>query len=62
MVVADQEIKQNNNLSCVFKRKKERERDRKNCPAQETRAILIAQEHNQSQEHSGGNIPKGNQD
>lgn len=54
-VVAAQKIKQNNNLPCVYKK-------RKNCPAQEIRAILIAQEHNQSQGHNGVDIPKGNQD
>lgn len=48
-------IKHNNNLPCVYKKKK-------NCPARETRAISIAREHNQSQEDNGVDIPKGNQD
>lgn len=41
--------------------RKERERE-KRLPSPGDQTIFIAQEHNQSREHNGGKIPKGNQD
>ena len=52
----------NKTTICPVFKKRKKERKKKNCLAQETRAIFIAREHNHSQEHNGGDIPKGNQD